>query len=48
MIYSPAFDGLPAEARAAVISRMKQVLDGRADGAVVQEILGETLCPGWR
>jgi hypothetical protein len=47
MIHSPAFDGLPAEARAAVISRMKQVLDSRADGAVVQEILGETVT-GWR
>ena len=47
MIYSPAFDGLPAEARAAVISRMKQVLDGRADGAVVQEILGDTVT-GWK
>ncbi len=47
MIYSPAFDGLPAEARAAVMSRMKQVLESRADGAVVQEILGETLT-GWR
>ena len=47
MMYSPAFDGLPAEARAAVISRMKQVLDSRADGAVVQEILGETVT-GWR
>ena len=47
MIYSPAFDGLPAEARAAVMSRMKQVLESRADGAVVQEILGETVT-GWR
>jgi len=47
MIYSPAFGALPVEARAAVIARMKQILDGRADGAAVQEILGETLA-GWR
>ena len=47
MIYSPAFEALPGEARAAVIARMKQILESRADGAVVQEILGETLA-GWR
>jgi hypothetical protein len=47
MIYSPAFEGLPGEARAAVMTRMKQILDGRADGAVVGEILGDTLA-GWR
>ncbi|MDO8679071.1 MAG: hypothetical protein Q7R30_10985 [Acidobacteriota bacterium] len=47
MIYSPAFEALSGEARAAVMSRMKQILDGRADGAVVQEILGDTLS-GWR
>ena len=47
MIYSPAFEALPAEARAAVIARMKQMLESRGDGAAVQEILGETLT-GWR
>jgi hypothetical protein len=47
MIYSPAFEALPGEAKAAVMSRMKQILDGRSDGAVVQEILGDTLS-GWR
>lgn len=47
MIYSPVFEALPVEARAAVIARMKQILDSRGDGAAVQEILGETLS-GWR
>ena len=47
MVNSPAFDALPAEARAALIARMKHILDSRADGAVVQEILGDTV-EGWR
>jgi hypothetical protein len=45
MVYSPAFAALPAEARAAVIARMKDVL-ARRDGAA-SEILSETLA-GWR
>ena len=32
MVYSPAFDGLPAEAKAAVYRRMWEVLSGRARG----------------
>lgn len=47
MVYSPAFDALPAEARAALTARMKHILDSRADGAVGQEILGDTV-KGWR
>ena len=45
MIYSPAFDALPAPARTAVYSRMKSVLKGRQDTAVM-EILDATR-PGW-
>ena len=45
MIYSPAFAALPADARAALYRRMKEILDTRGDSAVM-EILDETL-PGW-
>jgi hypothetical protein len=45
MIYSPAFASLPAEARAALYRRMKEILKVRGDSAVL-EILDETL-PGW-
>lgn len=33
MIYAPAFDGMPVEARDAVYARMWQILSGRAPGA---------------
>ena len=33
MIYSPAFDGLPAEVKGAVYRRMWQVLSGQERGA---------------
>ena len=46
MIYSPAFDGLPDEARAAVFARMKDILSGR-DRQAHTEILDDTL-KGWR
>jgi hypothetical protein len=46
MIYSPAFDGLPAAARAAFFARARTVLQSRADTAVM-EILDDTR-PGWR
>lgn len=46
MIYSPAFDALPAAARAAFYARAKTVLESRGDTAVV-EILDDTR-PGWR
>ncbi len=45
MIYSPAFDALPAAARHAVYSRMSSVLERRGDTAVI-EILDGTL-PSW-
>ena len=45
MVYSPAFDALPEEARTAVIARMKAILATRDSAA--SEILGETLA-GWR
>ena len=45
MIYSPAFASLPPGARAALYRRMKEILQGRGDSAVM-EILDETL-PGW-
>ena len=44
MVYSPAFTALPAQARQAVISRMREVLTQRGDSAVLQ-ILEETLLP---
>ena len=45
MIYAPAFAALPAEARAALYRRMKEILKARGDAAVM-EILDETI-PGW-
>jgi hypothetical protein len=45
MIYSPAFGALPAAARRAVFSRMKEVLNARQDDDVL-EILEATL-PDW-
>src|SRR5687768_6836191 len=45
MVYSPAFQQLPEPARAALSSRMRDVLKSRGD-AEVAEILDETL-PGW-
>ena len=45
MVYSPAVAALPAEARAALFRRMKELLKGRGDTAVM-EMLDETL-PGW-
>lgn len=46
LIYSPAFDALPDEIRTAVYGRMREILTGRGDGAVM-EILDETR-KGWR
>jgi hypothetical protein len=46
MIYSPAFDALPAGARAAVYARMRETLMKRDDQAVMQ-ILDDTR-KGWR
>lgn len=46
MIYSPAFDGLPAATRAAFYTRARTVLESRGDTAVL-EILDETKA-GWR
>ncbi len=46
MIYSPAFDALPAAARDAVSARMRQVLVNRDDREVL-EILDDTR-KGWR
>jgi hypothetical protein len=46
MIYSPAFDALPKEPRAALFERMREVLIARGDTAVL-EILDDTR-PGWR
>ena len=45
MIYSPAFEALPRDARSAVLARMRAVLESRGDLEVI-EILDETL-PGW-
>jgi hypothetical protein len=45
MVYSPAFTQLPDAARVAVMARMREILAGRGDAAVI-EILAETL-PGW-
>lgn len=45
MIYSPAFDALPAPARTAIYARMRDVLAARGDTAVLQ-ILDDTR-PGW-
>jgi hypothetical protein len=53
MVYSPAFDGMPAEAKAAVYNRMWQILSGDEtsskyahlslnDRKAVVEILRET------
>jgi hypothetical protein len=53
MIYSPAFDGMPADARDAVYKRIWEILSGKAidtkysrlspaDRRVVSEILRET------
>jgi len=49
MIYSAAFDALPAEARRAVYQRMREILSTRmtpADRQAVSEILRQTK-PGW-
>lgn len=46
MIYSPAFEALPAAVRAAVYGRMHEILTQRNDG-VVMEILDDTR-KGWR
>jgi hypothetical protein len=46
MIYSPAFDALPATVRSAVYARMETVLSRRGDRAVM-EILDDTR-KGWR
>lgn len=46
MIYSPAFDALPEEARRALYSRMHHVLKQRSDGEVMA-ILDDTR-PAWR
>jgi hypothetical protein len=46
MIYSPAFDALPAAARAALFGRMREILERRNDRAVI-EILDDTR-KGWR
>jgi hypothetical protein len=46
MIYSPAFDALPAGARTAVYTRMREILVQREDRAVM-EILDDTR-KGWR
>jgi hypothetical protein len=46
MIYSPAFDALPAAVRTAVYAHMEQVLSRRSDRAVM-EILDATRT-GWR
>jgi hypothetical protein len=46
MIYSPAFDALPPEARSAFLARARTVLQSRGDTAVM-EILDDTK-PGWR
>lgn len=46
MIYSPAFDALPAATRAAVYAEMERVLSRRGDRAVM-EILDDTR-KGWR
>lgn len=46
MIYSPAFDALPAAARSAFWTRARTILQSRGDTAVM-EILDETR-PGWR
>ena len=43
MIYSPAFDALPAEARAALFARLRSLVTDRE----TREILDETK-PGWR
>jgi hypothetical protein len=45
MIYAPAFAALPADARAALYRRMREILTARGDAAIM-EILDETL-PGW-
>jgi len=41
MIYSPAFDGLPAEAKTAVYDRMWTVLSGRATGPAYRRLSAE-------
>lgn len=46
MIYSPAFDALPATVRAALYGRMREILTQRDDRAVM-EILDDTR-KGWR
>jgi acyl-CoA reductase-like NAD-dependent aldehyde dehydrogenase len=42
MTYSPAFASLPAQARSALLDRMREILKERRDTAVL-EILDETL-----
>jgi hypothetical protein len=46
MVYSPAFDALPNEARAALYARMREILLARRDTPVL-DILDQTR-PGWR
>lgn len=46
LVYSPAFDALPATARDAVYARMQQILAARGDRDVM-EILDDTR-QGWR
>jgi hypothetical protein len=43
MVYSPAFDALPAEARDALFARLRVLITDPA----TREILDETK-PGWR
>jgi len=43
MIYSPAFDALPPEARAAILARLREAITDRA----TIEILDDTKA-GWR
>lgn len=46
MIYSPAFDALPAVTRGALYARMRQILANRDDREIM-EILDDTR-GGWR
>jgi hypothetical protein len=42
MIYSPAFDGLPAQAKDAIYRRLFECLSSRGDGREIVEILRDT------